>query len=87
MNRLTISVFIASLNLGLCSPAPGDTQVLGDHLVRGVVLPEVTPNDALGASVAGIGDFNGDGIDDFAIGAAPLAGPSAVYLVFGTSMP
>ncbi len=84
MKRLTIAVIIAGLNLGLSSLAHGDTQVLGEQLVRGVVFPEVTPGDSIGASVAGIGDFNGDGIDDLAIGAAPLRnGASAVYLVFG----
>jgi hypothetical protein len=85
MKRLTIAALIPGLYfLGLSTPVHGDTQVLGDQLVRGVVFPEVTPGDSLGASVAGIGDFNGDGIDDFAIGAAPLGnGASAVYLVFG----
>jgi hypothetical protein len=84
MKRLPIAVFIAGLNLGLCAVAHADTQVLADPLLRGAIFPEVTADDALGTSVAGIGDFNGDGIDDFAIGAAPLrVGPSGVYLVFG----
>jgi hypothetical protein len=83
MKRLAIAVFFTGLNLGLSSLAPADTQVLGDQLLRGVVFPQTRQDDALGTSVAGIGDFNGDGIDDFAIGAARGFGPSAVYLVFG----
>jgi hypothetical protein len=41
--------------------------------------------DHLGASVAGIGDFNGDGFDDIAIG-APKASPTdagSTYVIFG----
>ena len=43
----------------------------------------------LGAALAGLGDVNGDGIDDFAVAAPgdPLSaapqGPAAVYVVFG----
>ncbi|MEM8538116.1 MAG: integrin alpha, partial [Pseudomonadota bacterium] len=47
------------------------------------------PTLADGMSVAGLGDFNGDGIGDFAIG-APEAGdgltfPGEVYVIFGST--
>ena len=44
--------------------------------------------NALGAAVSAAGDFNNDGIDDFAIGAPTSAGSSAVHLIYGkTSFP
>ena len=42
--------------------------------------PEVP--DAFGGAVTGVGDINGDGIDDFAISAA-LDGPGSVYVLYG----
>ncbi|TAN61248.1 MAG: tandem-95 repeat protein, partial [Magnetospirillum sp.] len=53
----------------------------------GFVIPGLVAGDGLGA-VTGIGDFNGDGFDDFVV-AAPGADPSgrsgagAAYLVYG----
>ena len=50
------------------------------------------PNDDSGSSVSGVGDINGDGIDDFIIG-APGADPNgllsagASYVVFGKKEP
>ena len=41
--------------------------------------------NALGASISGIGDFNGDGIDDFIVGAPGVAGQSGdSYVIFGS---
>jgi hypothetical protein len=74
--------FVVCASSGLLA----DTQVLEEPLVRGVVIPEVTPHDSLGADVGGIGDFDGDGIGDFAISATPFHGiprSSSVYLVLG----
>lgn len=39
--------------------------------------------DAIGASVDVVGDVNGDGIDDFAIGAPSASGSGAVWVIFG----
>lgn len=43
-------------------------------------LEGLATGDRLGHGVAGIGDFNGDGFDDFALGAT---GAGASYLLFG----
>ena len=75
-------VFLSSLSV--CA----DTQLLTDAPPRGVVFPEVTPEDSLGTAAIGIGDFNGDSVDDVAIG-APIStfggGTSAAYIVLGRS--
>lgn len=60
--------------------------------VSGILFPAVTAADELGVCVRGGGDFNGDGISDYAL-AAPGAtvGPNVqagrVYVVFGTGGP
>jgi hypothetical protein len=50
----------------------------------GITFTTNQPNGLVGATVAGIGDLNGDGFDDFLIG-APNAdgGVGRVYLVYG----
>ncbi|QDV47603.1 FG-GAP repeat protein [Stieleria neptunia] len=59
---------------------------------NGFRLPGVGSGDRSGTSVSGIGDFNGDGLDDLAIGAHladPLgkSGAGETYVVFGRSSP
>ncbi len=57
---------------------------------NGFRLDGVTGGDQLGSSVSSAGDLDGDGIDDFAIG-APFAAPNSVngagsaYVVFGST--
>ena len=56
---------------------------------NGFRLPGVDPGDQAGISVSSIGDVNGDGIDDFAVGArlgdfASGIDSGEVYVVFGT---
>lgn len=51
-----------------------------------------TQGDDLGSSIAGIGDFNGDQIDDLAIGAefagpAAFSEPGSIYVIFGRPGP
>ncbi|HEX9758176.1 MAG TPA: integrin alpha [Nitrospiria bacterium] len=74
----------------------GTLSTLGDHEFR-FPLPEVTfvggqSGGNLGFSVSGIGDVNGDGFDDFLIGAPLVKDPNnltssnsngVAYLVFG----
>ncbi|MEO8350794.1 MAG: Calx-beta domain-containing protein [Chthoniobacteraceae bacterium] len=67
--------FSASLN-------PADLNGSDGFIVNGALT-----NDSLGSAVSEAGDFNGDGIDDFIIGAY-RAGPNgfesgASYLIFG----
>jgi len=56
---------------------------------NGFRIDGIDPWDASGASVSGVGDVNGDGIDDFLIG-APTSDPGGAsaagesYLVFGS---
>jgi len=45
-----------------------------------VIFKSGVPNDGVGTSIAGIGDVNGDGYKDFAIGAPNT---DKVYLIFG----
>ena len=61
----------------------------GGDGVAGLVLKGADDGDQTGESVAGIGDVNGDGIDDMAIGAmgtdANGFSSGTVYVVFGKS--
>ena len=56
---------------------------------NGFTLYGIDANDSSGGSVSGIGDFNGDGIDDFIIGAR-YADPNGAdsgesYVIFGST--
>ena len=42
-------------------------------------------DDGIGSSVAALGDINGDGIDDIAVGARDTRAEGAVHVVFGSS--
>lgn len=76
------------IDLSRFAPTPdGGEGALGGFAIVG------TPNDGTGLAVAGVGDVNGDGYDDVAVGApqADFAGTDlstrsshgAVYVVFG----
>jgi hypothetical protein len=81
---------------GAASSPPGRASlVLGQRGVISTVLSESrvgsAPNQAFGSAVIGLGDVNGDGLDDIAVG-APLAsdgaimGDGAVTVFAGTRM-
>ncbi|MEM9385420.1 MAG: integrin alpha [Pseudomonadota bacterium] len=72
----------AELNVGELLPENGGG---GEE---GFVLTGARPNDAAGSAVAGIGDLNGDGVDDVAVGAQGANyGAGEVYVLFGKQEP
>ncbi|MBI1312828.1 hypothetical protein GC176_16180 [bacterium] len=44
--------------------------------------PALSNGDLFGSSVANVGDLNGDGVVDLAVGARSLGGPGAVHVLF-----
>ncbi|MCB9952844.1 MAG: FG-GAP repeat protein [Planctomycetaceae bacterium] len=55
---------------------------------QGVAISAAPYNNRLGYSVAGVGDVNGDGLDDFALGMDSESlqqGYNAVYVIFGST--
>ena len=62
---------------------PASFNLSGLDGTNGFVLRGVSAGDNCGRSVSGVGDMNGDGIDDLAVG-ADTAGAGRVYVVFGS---
>nr|NKB46770.1 hypothetical protein [Legionellales bacterium] len=52
---------------------------------NGFTVSGVNTDDRLGEAVSGIGDFNGDGVDDVIIGMAPGDNNAQAYVLFGDS--
>ena len=92
LNRLPTFAAAVALSLGLLGVA-GSAQAQADiplssldgsngfQLVTSVAMP--VGGDGLGATVSGLGDLNGDGIDDMAITAPQSFTVGTVYVVYG----
>jgi FG-GAP repeat len=70
----------------------GSAVTLGDPSVAVMRIDGPVPNARIGRSVAGLGDVNGDGIDDLAIGVPGLyyagrTGSGTVFVVYGSTDP
>ena len=88
---------VSDLIIGIPGASPNGLNQAGSVIVRsgltGALLMQVdglAANDALGRSVAAIGDTNGDGLNDFVVG-APNADPGGLkdagsaYLISGAN--
>ncbi len=94
-NRGEAYVVFGTDQFGVGSPGDplggGSTFALSSlNGTHGFVLDGVSNSDVAGRSVSGIGDFNDDGIDDFAIGASEADNGGVIgqregygYVVFG----
>ena len=89
---LTLTQAFRSGDLGLLGSASQTNPILGTtgantYNFNGLTLTTTgSSTSELGASAAGLGDLNGDGISDFAIGAPGLnGGNGGAYIVYGSS--
>lgn len=81
--RSGVAWVVYGVAAGLGAPLTIDLDNLG---TRGFRIGGAPAGARLGAAVAGVGDVNGDGIDDVAIGAPGLAGGTgAVYVIYGAA--
>lgn len=62
-----------------------DINILSINYRQGFLIFAEEVNDALGHAACGIGDVNGDGINDFAVSAPFSSGRGAVYVIYGKS--
>jgi len=77
------TVFVLFGEAGLSAFRPETVVVEDASADNGLRVTSVESGQGrFGASISGIGDFNGDGIDDFAIG-APGQGNGSVFVIFG----
>ena len=75
----------AQVNPTIAQPTPPATPIVGYNFDGLTFTTGTTANSGLGYSVAALGDINGDGLDDFAIGAPNETGGGAVYVIYGGS--
>lgn len=86
MNRI---VFVFCLLVSIRGYAQQEWEISD---LASVQILGASEQDNIGIQLAGAGDFNGDGIDDFVLGTEKMAGPEtglpAAYLLYGaTSFP
>ncbi len=75
---------------GSKSPFGSNIDVTSLSGTRGFVVAEPFGDDRIGQDVTGIGDFNGDGIDDFIVGSVyngAAGNEGAAYIIYGTTTP
>ena len=71
---------------GQAAFASGTFAVSSLDATNGVTINGIVAGDLAGTSVGGGGDFNGDGLDDFLIGApAANGGEGESYIIFGNN--
>ena len=71
------------LNPTLTQPTGNLPPTIGFNYNGLTLTTGKTPNSGLGFSVAALGDINGDGQNDFAIGAPNDGGVGQVYIIYG----
>ncbi len=91
-NWLSLTQTFRSGDLGQLGSAAQTNPILGStgtnaYNFNGLALTtSASTSSSLGASVAGVGDVNGDGISDFMIGAPGAnSGNGVAYLVYGSA--
>ena len=71
---------------GTAGSFPSNIDITDLDGSNGFAINGINSRDFAGSSVSGLGDVNGDGIDDFIIGAPGVAsGSGDSYVVFGTA--
>ncbi len=80
---------VVAVIFGRSTGFPADLDASQITSTDGFLISGERTGDLAGASVAGLGDVNGDGIDDFAIGAPGIGNldPGNAYVVFGQKAP
>ena len=68
-------------------PTDGSTNGTQPNGHQGVTIPGLAVSDNVGHSIAGVGDVDNDGFDDFIVGAFGANGVGAAYLVYGEAGP
>ena len=72
----------------ICNAPLGRLELFDLVSPQGLVINGAASNDFSGCSVSGVGDVNGDGMNDFVIGAFSANGKNigASYVIFGSLM-
>lgn len=88
MNRFIClsTVMLASFELSVAVSNSEYFELSSLANLNGFSLTGITSNGFTGASVSGAGDVNGDGIDDFLVGAyGESSSAGATYVIFGST--